>query len=68
MEGKGIGDIGSEELWKDFRRTQPIEKVVKCWVCREMLEVEFLELECPATGAIEVVRIDFCPKCGRRLK
>ncbi|MCL4492323.1 MAG: hypothetical protein M1510_10580 [Nitrospirae bacterium] len=63
-----ISEIDSEELWKDFRKTQPIEKIVKCWVCKEMLEIEFLELECPATGAVDVVRMDFCPKCGRRLK
>lgn len=68
MENKEIDNTSSGELWKEFRRTQPLEKTMTCWVCKEMLEIEFLELECPSTGAVEVVRVDFCPKCGKRLK
>ncbi len=68
MGNREITGIDSEELWKEFRKTQPIEKLVKCWVCKAMLEIEFLELECPATSAVDVLRIEFCPKCGRRLK
>ncbi|MEW5745567.1 MAG: hypothetical protein AB1805_09065 [Nitrospirota bacterium] len=68
MENKRTGNIDSEELWKDFRSSQPLEKNLTCWVCREMLKIELMELSCPATGTVDVIRIDFCPKCGKRLR
>lgn len=68
MEKKKVNNIESEDLWKEFRATQPLEKKVSCWVCREMLKIELLELTCPTSGTTDVIRIDFCPKCGKRLR
>lgn len=68
MEDRKPGQIDSEELWKEFRSTQPLDRHLTCWVCREMLKVELMELSCPATDTVDVIRVDFCPKCGRRLR
>lgn len=59
-------DKDSEQMWEDFRRSD--DKKKGCRLCRDRGCPEFLEMEDCLTGKLDIERIYFCPRCGRKLE
>jgi hypothetical protein len=58
-------DPESQKLWDEFRKTE------KNWCCKLMCEIiqsgyPFLQVFSPK-GEINMVRLYYCPRCGRKL-
>ena len=60
-------DKGSEQLWDDYRRAEEAHKNV-CRLCKDQGCPEFLELQDCITGKLNIERMYYCPRCGRKLE
>ncbi|MDA8089676.1 MAG: hypothetical protein M0Z61_05585 [Nitrospiraceae bacterium] len=59
-------DKESERLWDDFRQSDV--KKTGCRLCENQGCPEFLEMEDCITSKLDIERINYCPRCGRKLK
>ncbi|MDA8173358.1 MAG: hypothetical protein M0018_02065, partial [Nitrospiraceae bacterium] len=60
-------DKESEQLWDDYRRAEA-RKNEGCRLCRDRGCPEFLEMEDCITGKLDIERMNYCPRCGRKLE
>ena len=60
-------DKESEKLLDDYRRAAEAQKE-GCRLCKDLGCPEFLELQDCITGKLDIERMYYCPRCGRKLE
>ena len=65
-EVDAMEDGESRQLWDDFKRSD--DRKAGCRLCENQGCPEFLEMIDCITGKFNIERINYCPRCGRKLE